>query len=318
MGKYTLKRLLAMAITLFVIVSISFFVIRLIPGNVAGDDASPEIREAMERRYHLDKSLPEQYVIFLKNFFSFEFGESMTLYPRRAVFDIIRDKIPLTLQFNLFALALTLPIGLALGIIAALKKNTAVDHAISLLVVFNVSVPSFVFASLLQYFFAFKLGWFPILFSLGSSGLTFKQFLSMILPILALSFGGIATITRYMRAELFEALNSEYMLLAKAKGLTQLQATLRHAIRNSFIPLCNVIIPMFMGLLGGSMVVESIFAIPGIGSLTSASISTSDYYLTIAVLFFYSIIGLTSVLLVDLSYGIVDPRIRIGGGKTRE
>lgn len=185
------------------------------------------------------------------------------------------------------------------------------------MVVFNVSVPSFVFASLLQYIFAYKLGWFPLLLNLDSS-FSISKFVSMILPVLALSFGGIATITRYMRAELFEALSSEYMLLSKAKGLTQTQATLRHALRNSFIPLCNVIIPMFMNLLGGSMVVEGIFGIPGIGSLMASSISVSDYYLTIAVLFFYSIITLTTVLLVDLSYGIVDPRIRMGGGKVRE
>ena len=241
----------------------------------------------------------------------------MTLYPRRPVFTIIKDKIPLTLMLNIFSLVLTVPVGLACGIIAALRKNTMVDHAISAMVVFNVSVPAFVFASLLQYIFAYKLEWFPFLLNLDPQ-FSFSKFASMILPILALSFGGIATITRYMRAELFEALNSEYMLLSKSKGLSKMQSTLRHALRNSFIPLCNVIIPMFMGLLGGSMVVENIFGIPGIGSLTAASIQTSDHYLTIAVLFFYSIIGLTSMLLVDLSYGIVDPRIRIGGGKVRE
>ena len=215
------------------------------------------------------------------------------------------------------SLALTIPIGLFCGIAAALRKNTMIDHAISAMVVFNVSVPSFVFATLLQYVFAFKLGWFPFLLELDNT-FSISKFWSMILPILALSFGGIATITRYMRAELFEALNSEYMLLSKSKGLSNVQSTLRHALRNSFIPLCNVIIPMFMNLLGGSMVVENIFGIPGIGSLTSASIQTSDYYLTIAVLFFYSVITLLSMLLVDLSYGVVDPRIRIGGGKIRE
>lgn len=318
MAKYILKRIVAMLITLFIIVSISFFVIRLIPGEVAGENAAPEIKAAMEARYHLDKPLVEQYTIFLKNFFSFEFGESMTLYPRKPVFEIIISKIPLTLQLNLFSLLLTLPIGMICGITAALKKNTFADHAISAMVVFNVSVPSFVFAALLQYLFAYKLEWFPILLDLADTRLSFSKFVSMILPILALSFGGIATITRYMRAELFEALNSEYMLLSKAKGLTQVQSTVRHAIRNSFIPLCNIIIPMFMNLLGGSMVVESIFGIPGIGSLTVGAISTSDHYLTIAVLFFYSIIGLSSILLVDLSYGIIDPRIRIGGGKSVE
>ena len=317
MLKYILKRIAAMVLTLFIILSLSFFAIRLIPGDVAGQNAAPEIKAAMEARYHLDKPLGEQYLIFLRNFLSLDFGESMTLYPRRPVFAIISDKIPTTLMLNLFSLCLTIPIGLFCGIAAALRKNTMIDHAISAMVVFNVSVPSFVFATLLQYIFAFKLGWFPFLLEIDNA-FSLSKFWSMILPILALSFGGIATITRYMRAELFEALNSEYMLLSKSKGLSNVQSTLRHALRNSFIPLCNVIIPMFMNLLGGSMVVENIFGIPGIGSLTSASIQTSDYYLTIAVLFFYSVITLLSMLLVDLSYGIVDPRIRIGGGKVRE
>lgn len=307
-----------MVLTLFIIITISFFAIRLIPGDVLGEGANPELRAAMRARYHLDKPLIEQYVIFIKNFLSFDFGESINLYPRRPVFDVIAEKVPLTLVLNIFSLIITIPTGIACGIAAALKKNTLTDHAISTMVVFNVSVPSFVFASLLQYFLAYKLGWFPILLDLKASFMSGAQLWSMVLPVLALSFGGIATITRYMRAELFEALSSEYMLLARAKGLTQLQATVRHALRNSFIPLCNVIVPMFMSVLSGSMVVETIFNIPGLGSLMTGSISTSDYYLTIAILFVYSLINLTSVLVVDLSYGIVDPRIRIGGGKTRE
>lgn len=307
-----------MVLTLFIIITISFFAIRLIPGDVLGEGANPELRAAMRARYHLDKPLIEQYAIFIKNFLSFDFGESINLYPRRPVFEIISEKVPLTLVLNIFSLILTIPIGIACGIAAALKKNTLTDHLISTMVVFNVSVPSFVFASLLQYFLAFKLGWFPILLDLKAAFMSPAQLWSMVLPVLALSFGGIATITRYMRAELFEALGSEYMLLARAKGLTQLQATVRHALRNSFIPLCNVIVPMFMSVLSGSMVVETIFNVPGLGSLMTGSISTSDYYLTIAILFIYSLINLTSVLVVDLSYGIVDPRIRIGGGKTRE
>ena len=307
-----------MVLTLFIIITISFFAIRLIPGDVLGEGANPELRAAMRARYHLDKPLIEQYVIFIKNFLSFDFGESINLYPRRPVFDVIAEKVPLTLVLNIFSLIITIPTGIACGIAAALKKNTLTDHAISTMVVFNVSVPSFVFASLLQYFLAYKLGWFPILLDLKAPFMSGAQLWSMVLPVLALSFGGIATITRYMRAELFEALSSEYMLLARAKGLTQLQATVRHALRNSFIPLCNVIVPMFMSVLSGSIVVETIFNIPGLGSLMTGSISTSDYYLTIAILFVYSLINLTSVLVVDLSYGIVDPRIRIGGGKTRE
>lgn len=198
MLQYIVKRIVAMVITLFIIISLSFFAIRLIPGDVAGENAAPEIKEAMEARYHLDKPLGEQYAIFIKNFLSFDFGESMTLYPRRPVFAIIRDKIPLTLMLNIFSLCLTIPVGLACGIAAALKKNTIVDHVISAMVVFNVSVPAFVFATLLQYVFAYKLEWFPFLLELDSS-FSLSKFASMILPILALSFGGIATITRYAR-----------------------------------------------------------------------------------------------------------------------
>ncbi len=221
------------------------------------------------------------------------------------------------MQLNLFSLLLTIPVGMILGIVSALKKNSALDNSISVMVVLCISIPSFVFASMLQYVFAFKLKMFPILLNLDASW-SFSKLSSMVLPVLALSFGGIATICRYLRSELFEALNSEYMLLSRAKGLTWMQATTRHAIRNSLVPLCNIIVPMFTNVLGGSLVVENIFGIPGMGSLISQSLGASDYYLTIATLFFYSIIGLFSILIMDLSYGIVDPRIRMGGGKVHE
>jgi ABC-type dipeptide/oligopeptide/nickel transport system permease component len=315
MLRYIGQRLIAMMITLFLIISISFFIIHSMPGSIVDDPMLPaDIKLAIEAKYHLDKPLPVQYVYFLKDFLSFEFGNSLKIQPKVPVFDIIVDKLPITLQLNVFSLILTVPLGMILGIIAALRKNTRIDHGISTLTIFFISVPSFVFAAVLQYFIAFKWGLVPILLSTDQA-LTWSKFRSMILPILALSFGGIATITRYMRSELCDALNSEYMLLAKTKGLSQVQATVKHAIRNSFIPLANVIIPMFLGILGGSMVVESIFSIPGLGGLSVKSINALDHPLTIAIMFFYSLIGLTSILIVDLSYGIIDPRIRIGGRK---
>jgi len=315
MARYIAQRLIAMAITLFLIISISFFIIHSMPGSIVDDPMLPEdVKLAIEDKYHLNDPMPIQYGYFLKDFLSFEFGTSIKVQPRVPVFDIIKAKLPVTLQVNIFSLILTIPIGIILGIIAALKKNTMADHIISIMVIFFISVPSFVFAALLQYFIAFKLGWAPIMLS-PEATLTWTKFKSMILPILALSFGGIATITRYMRSELCEALNSEYMLLAKTKGLSQVQATVRHAIRNSFIPLANIIIPMFFGILGGAMVIENIFGIPGLGQLSVNSINALDHPLTIATLFFYSLIGLVTILVVDLSYGIIDPRIRIGGRK---
>lgn len=163
------------------------------------------------------------------------------------------EKIPMTLVLNIFSLIITIPIGIACGHHRRTQEEYALRTTQSLR--WSLSTypcPSFVFASLLQYFFAYKLGWFPILLNLKAAFMSPAQLWSMILPVLALSFGGIATIARYMRAELFEALGSEYMLLARAKGLTQVQATVRHALRNSFIPLCNIIVPMFMNVLGGS------------------------------------------------------------------
>ena len=306
---------MALAITLFLLITVLFFTIRMMPGSIVSDPTlPPETKAAIEAKYHLDKPMIVQYSYFLKDAVAFDFGRSIAVQPKVPVFDVIKDKIWITLQLNIFSLLITIPIGMTLGIIAALKKNSAIDHSISLMVIAFVSIPSFVFASLLQYYVAFKWGWVPILLD-TSKTITLTKFVSMILPILALSFSGIAVITRYMRSELCEALNSDYMLLAKTKGLTQVQATLRHAIRNSFIPLANIIIPMFFGVLGGSMVIENIFGIPGLGQLTVRSLNAFDHPLTIAVMFFYGLIGLFSILIVDLSYGIIDPRIRIGGKK---
>lgn len=315
MLRYISQRLVAMAITLFLIISLLFFLVHSMPGSIVNDPMLPvDIKERIEAKYHLDKPLVVQYVYFLGDFLTFDFGDSIKVQPKVPVFDIIKDKLPITIQLNIFALLFTLPIGIMFGIWAALKKNTATDHTLNMMVVLFISVPSFVIAAFLQYIVAFKWELVPILLS-TEQALTWTKFKSMILPILALSFGEIAIITRYLRAELCEALNSDYMLLARTKGLSQMQATLRHAIRNSFIPLSNIIIPMFFSILSGAIVIENIFSVPGLGSLSVNSINALDHPLTIAVMFFYSLIGLISILVVDLSYGIIDPRIRMGGKK---
>ncbi|WCF06795.1 ABC transporter permease [Paenibacillus thiaminolyticus] len=315
MLRYISQRLIAMAITLFLIISLLFFLIHSMPGSIVSDPMLPlDVKERIEAKYHLDKPLVVQYVYFLQDFLTFNFGDSIKVQPNVPVFNIIKDKLPITIQLNIFALIFTLPIGIMLGIWAALKKNTATDHTLNIMVVLFISVPSFVFAALLQYIVAFKWELVPILLSAEQS-LSWTKLQSMILPILALSFGEIAIITRYLRAELCEALNSDYMLLARTKGLTLRQATLRHAIRNSFVPLANIIIPLFFSILSGAIVIENIFGVPGLGSLMVNSITALDHPLTIAIMFFYSLIGLISILVVDLSYGIIDPRIRMGGKK---
>src|SRR5699024_9838857 len=250
-----------------------FIILRMMPGSPFHDPMlMPEIQQMMEDKYHLNEPMRVQYGHFIKDVLKGDFGSSIKLQPNRPVFDIIKEKVPVSLQLNIFSLIFTIPVGMAFGILAALKKNTWIDTLLSLMVILFISVPSFVFAALLQYFVAFKWDLLPILLSTEVT-LTWTKFRSMILPILSLSFGGIATITRYVRAELSDALNSEYMLLAKTKGLSQVHATIKHAIRNSFIPLANVILPMFLGILGGSLVIENIFGIPGVGQVMVQAIN---------------------------------------------
>lgn len=315
MLRYTGQRIVGILLILFIIVSLSFFLLRAMPGDVFYDPLlPPDVQKVMEDKYHLNEPLPVQYMYFITDFVQGDFGTSLKVQPKVPVMDIISSKVPITLQLNIISLIFTVPVGMIFGIIAALKKNTKIDTLISMLVIIFISVPSFVFAALLQYIVGFKWGLLPILIS-TEVGFTFEKFVSMILPVLALSFGGIATITRYVRSELSDSLNSEYMLLAKTKGLTQLQATVKHALRNSFIPLANVILPMFIAVLGGSLVIERIFSVPGLGSVMVTAISARDYPLTIGTLFVFTLISLVGVLVIDLSYGIIDPRIRMGGGK---
>lgn len=316
MFRYITERLIAMLLTLFIIVTLGFMVIRMMPGGMFDEhaDMTHEQRDALQAKYDLDKPIPVQYIRFLERLvFEGDWGTSLKLQINTPVWEVIRGKIPVTLYINFFSLLISLPLGILFGIVAAVKKNSFTDYLVSFLVVICISVPSFIFATMLQYFVAFKLGWFPIIYNPMTSGLS--KLHGLALPILALSFGPIARVTRYLRAELAETLNSDFMLLAKTKGLTQWQATLSHGIRNSLLPLANIIVPMFTSIMGGSLVIESIFAIPGMGGIMIKSINAPDYSVTLAALIFYSFISLITVLIVDLSYGVIDPRIRIGGKK---
>ena len=317
MGKYILKRTGMMAIILFLIVSIAFFVLRLMPGSPYDDDQdlTPEAIEALNAKLHLDKPLIVQYGYFLKGILlENDWGTSIKLRPGVEVFQIIKERIPATMVLNILSLVISIPLGIMAGSFAAVFKNKLPDYVISFLVVICISVPSFVFASLLQYFIAGKLAWLPLIFD--ATGNTKAQLTSLVLPVMALAFSPVATVCRYLRGELIETLSSEYMLLARTKGLKKAQAVMRHAFRNSMVPLANIIIPMFTNIMGGSMVVESIFAVPGIGGILVDAITVSDYSLAIGALLFYSFISVATILIVDISYGIIDPRIRLGAKKS--
>jgi len=316
MLKYVFGRIVAMLITLFIIVSLSFCVIRLMPQNIFDNpELPPYVVEILEKKMHLDKPMYVQYFYFMKGvLLEGDFGTSVKIMPNVPVFEVIGARLPITMAINVLSLLISMPLGILAGTIAALKKNRLPDHVVSLLVVLCISVPSFVFASLLQYTLTFVLPVFPTLYD-PSATLLPQLAKSIALPVIALSLNPIATVTRYLRGELIETMSSEFLLLARTKGLTQAQAVVRHAFRNSCVPLANIVIPMFTGIMGGSLVIESIFSIPGMGGMMINSISAGDHPLTIAILIFYSIISLATVLLMDISYGFLDPRIRMGAKK---
>ena len=314
MIKYILERIWAMALTLFVIMVLSFIIIRLMPMSIFEDpDIPPEVAVKLEQEMHLHEPIPVQLFYYLKNIIlDFNFGTSVKIKPGAPVFTVISAAIPPTVGLNILSLFISIPLGLIAGFVAALMRNTWVDTVISFSVVMCISIPSFVFASLLQYCLTFVWPIFPTLYD-ATGGLS-VQLYSMILPIIALSFGTIAGMCRFTRAELTETLTSDYMLLARTKGLTRAQATMRHAFRNSMMPITSTLVSLITGVMGGSLVIEKMFSVPGMGGKLIDSIMAGDHFLTVAVLIFYAIISLVTILIVDLAYGVIDPRVRIGGG----
>lgn len=314
MFKYILQRIGAMLLTLFLVMVLSFMIIRLMPMSIfENPEVSPEIQYKLEEEMHLHDPIPVQLFYFIEGIVTeLNFGTSVKIKPGVGVFSIIADRIPPTVALNFLSLFICIPLGLIAGTAAALKRNTWVDTVISFMIVLFISIPSFVFASLMQYTLTYLWPIFPTLYdATGGIGV---QLYSMILPILALALGPIATIGRYLRGELIENLGSEYLLLARTKGLSRTQATVRHAFRNSLIPISNTLIGLLTGIMGGSLVIEKMFAVPGMGGQLVDSIMAGDHFLTVALLIFYAAISLVTILIVDLSYGIIDPRVRVGGG----
>ena len=287
-----------------------------------GNIAQQALVEARWEALGYEKPLLEQYGIYLKNIFTeFDFGTSWYIDYRTPAFDVISSRLLPTVLVNLYSLILSTPLGIAFGIYAAVKKNKWQDHVISTAVMIFVSIPSYVYAFLVQYFLGYwtetAFGFsFPLdvasLAEAGGSYFSFTMFHSMILPILALSFGSIAGLCRFTRAELTESLTSDYMLLARTKGLTRSQATTRHALKNAMVPILPSIIASFIGILGGSMIIEEIFGIPGVGKLFIQSIEARDFDVFMVDSIFYTFISLLAGIVVDISYGFIDPRIRMG------
>ena len=318
MLKYVLKRIVLMLFTFFVITTICFLLIKMLPQEMPTDkNLSAQIQARWEALGY-NKPLLVQYGIYLKNIITkWDFGTSWYLERVKPVTEVMGKRLLPTVLVNFYSLIISIPLGILLGIIAAIRKNRWEDQVISVLIILFVSVPSYVYAFIVQYLFYSK--WHivdkPTILALddaGGSYLTWAMFKSMIPAIVSLSFGEIAGLCRFTRAELTETLTSDYMLLARTKGLTKGQATVRHALKNAMVPILPMIISSFIGILGGSMIIEQIFAIPGVGELYIKSIQQLDYDVFMLDSIFYTFVGLLAGIVVDISYGFIDPRIRMG------
>jgi oligopeptide transport system permease protein len=316
MFKYILKRLGLMIMTFSIVMIMCFVLIKLLPIVIdvkIGEDANIIRNQLIARGYY--DPIPVQFFNYMKRIVldgDWGIGVNLAEYRNMPVWDVFVKKLPPTVLINVYSSLIAVPIGIALGIFAALKKNKWQDHAISTSVMIFISVPSFVYAFLVQYLLCFKLQLFPTTMYGGYDYFAWSMFLSMLPSVISLSFGSVTRYARFTRAELTEVLTSEFMLLARTKGLTKKQATTRHALRNAMVPIFPMIIGEFISVLGGSLVIEKIFSVPGVGGLYLSAINSSDYDFFMLLSAFYTFIGLAASILIDISYGFIDPRIRMG------
>lgn len=304
MKKYILKRLVISIITIWLIATCSFFLLRTLPGNpfTTTQLLSVEMQERMMSYYGLDRPLLEQYFTFMKNLLHGDFGYSLK-YVGQSVNGIIAEKFGASAQLGIQAYLLSFPIGVLFGIIAARRRGRAIDYTLVGFSVLGVSVPAFILASLLQYVFAIKLKLFPV--ALWSS------FRHTILPTIALAIGSIASKTRLMRTLMLEVITEDYVKTAKAKGLSTRRIIWNHQVRNAIIPMIPSMGMEIVSILMGSFVVEQIFAIPGIGAFFVTSVQSLDYTMTLGLTVFFGIFVVGANFIIDLVYGLADPRIRI-------
>lgn len=305
--KYVLKRVFFMAITLWLIATITFFLMQLLPGTpyTNQERLSPETIAMLNQQVGLDKPVIVQYGIYLSNLLQGDFGISFQ-FKNQPVAHLLAGRVGPSLQLGLQAIIFGTVIGTILGTISAMKQNTWADTSSTLVAILGRSIPNFVFAVLLQYIFAIRLHVLPIA--------KWDGFIYTILPTIALAMSPLADSARFIRTEMVEVLHSDYVELARAKGLSRWEIAFKHGLRNSLIPLMTLLGPLAVALMTGSLVVENIFAIPGIGEQFVKSITTNDYPTIMAVTILYSFMLIFVILVVDLLYGLIDPRIRVSEG----
>ena len=306
MSKYILKRILIALATLIVIIFVLLLMLEKMPGTPFNDEKLTETQRALlYAKYGLDQPFMVRFGLYLKNMLKGDLGVSYVLNKNQSVSVLVASPLLLSLKIGALAMLIGSILGILLGIAAALHHNGFLDTLCSVLAILGVSVPSYVFALLLAYFIGFKLQWTPILYNAN------RQAASLILPVISLSMFPIANISRFTRSEMIDVLNSDYIQLVQAKGMPQRIVIMHHALRNTMIPIVTIMGPLLVNLLTGSMVVEKVFGIPGIGMLMVNAIQNNDYNVVIACAFVYSAMYIAVMLVVDILYGVIDPRIRV-------
>lgn len=303
------KRLVYAVVTLFLIATATFFLVAGAPGDpiAAKVGQMPEQAQGIIReKYGLDKPLFERYTTYMKNLITTgDFGESI-IYTGKTANDVISENVWVSVKIGLIAIVFQITIGIGLGLVSALNRGKVVDHAIRFMVVLAICIPSFVFAALLQYFLAFKWKLVPV-YGWGS-------WQHYILPVAAYAIGGIASYTKYMRTSTLSVISEDYIITAKAKGCSQVRTVRKHILRNSMIPIVTMIGPALAGVFAGSFILEKMFSIPGLGFYYVKAVSDNDYTMIIGLTIFFAILFVVALIVVDILYGIVDPRIRVAKG----
>ncbi|EFE28886.1 oligopeptide transport system permease protein OppB [Filifactor alocis ATCC 35896] len=304
MGGYVVRRIVSMIITLFFVITLTFVMMHSIPGNPFTGEKKlpPAIEKALMEKYNLDKPLSQQYVDYVSGVAKGDFGPSMK-YNGRTVNDLIGDGFPVSAELGGLAILLIVILGIPLGVVAALKQGTWVDRTMIFFAIVGVTIPSFVLATLLIYVFGTKLKWLPT-----SRWVSWK---SRIMPTIALGVSSIAYVARLTRSSMLEVINQDYIRTARAKGLSETVVVFKHALKNALIPVVTYLGPLTAAILTGSFIIEKIFAVPGMGRMFVESISNRDYTVIMGVTIFYSLILVLFIFIVDLIYGLIDPRIKI-------
>ena len=308
MGKYLLQRFLYMLLTLFIIVTITFFLMQMLPGTPFSnpEKLSEHQLEMMNAKYGLDKPLAVQFLTYVGNLLQGDLGLSFQS-EGRTVINVISDRIGPSVLIGFQAMIIGFIVGLVLGVVSALKHNTIYDYTSVFLAVIGMSIPAFVFAALMQYFIGVKLGWLPVAL--------WKGYSYSIMPSVALSVMVVATVARFIRTEMLEVLGQDYVLTARAKGLSEVTVIIKHVLRNALIPVVTVVGPLAVSIMTGTLVIEKIFAVPGLGEQFTKSIMVNDYSVIMGITLFFSALFILVIFIVDVLYVVLDPRITLGGKK---